>query len=449
MVEFEKCVVKLHGQAIIYNVFIPFEKNEVTSLTGSAFFINDTDLLTCYHCVDSCVDLTISMPVFDKTRYPVEIVSVIPEFDLAVLRLKAAAPHHEFLPLSNDPVERLDTVVALGYPLDSDNLKYTKGVVSGTHEEFIQMDATINPGNSGGPLVRDGKVIGINSQKAQMAESTGFAVPSRCFLIWEPYIRSHKPKVVRLYESRIVTSNLNTDVVATLKNRGFREASGVIVTKSWQPDIRVGDILTHFQGSPIDNFGYTKNRFGNKVPLEKAMMLLGPSDKIELGVFRGGTSTKVATDFYTGEKTPFKMVYPPLEPLPYVVLGGIVFMQLCNNHIEHLMTHGKIPGSLKILLISKSVSEKFTPFVFVSAIIVGSSIVNLETIGAGDIVTAVNGHKITSLDTLREALKKDVSGFFTMETMSNKVLMYPTNKMREIDDRLSKMYNYSTMSLQH
>ena len=49
------------------------------------------------------------------------------------------------------------------FPLGQENLKYTKGIISGRQKSSIQTDTPINPGNSGGPLLLDGKVIGINS----------------------------------------------------------------------------------------------------------------------------------------------------------------------------------------------------------------------------------------------------------------------------------------------
>jgi hypothetical protein len=56
-------------------------------------------------------------------------------------------------------------VLVLGYPLDSNHLKTSKGILSGFQDSFFQTDETLNPGNSGGPLIWNNKIIGINVAK--------------------------------------------------------------------------------------------------------------------------------------------------------------------------------------------------------------------------------------------------------------------------------------------
>jgi S1-C subfamily serine protease len=113
--------------------------------------------------------------------------------DLAIIKLDATGKTLKPAELGDSDKVRIGSyVAAIGNPLGLDfNGSITQGVVSGlgrsitasdgsrstTMEGLIQVDAAINSGNSGGPLLdKEGKVIGVNTAKAQ-AEGMGFAIP--------------------------------------------------------------------------------------------------------------------------------------------------------------------------------------------------------------------------------------------------------------------------------
>ena len=56
------------------------------------------------------------------------------------------------------------------------NSAYSLGI--GSQHLFVQTDTAISPGNSGGPLLLNGKVIGINTQKLtdSAVEGLGFSL---------------------------------------------------------------------------------------------------------------------------------------------------------------------------------------------------------------------------------------------------------------------------------
>ncbi|MDR1043164.1 MAG: trypsin-like peptidase domain-containing protein [Clostridiales Family XIII bacterium] len=113
--------------------------------------------------------------------------------DLAIVKVDATGKTLKPAELGDSDKVRIGSyVAAIGNPLGLDfNGSITQGVVSGlgrsitatdgtksaTMEGLIQVDAAINSGNSGGPLLdKNGKVIGVNTAKAQ-AEGMGFAIP--------------------------------------------------------------------------------------------------------------------------------------------------------------------------------------------------------------------------------------------------------------------------------
>ena len=116
----------------------------------------------------------------------VEIVSVSPFFDLALIRLpsqKDLKLHHVVLGSFED-VSSGEGVFAIGNPLGLER-SVSQGIVSNRNRNiegkiFLQTDAAINPGTSGGPLFNlQGEVIGVTSlgARADLADNVGFAIP--------------------------------------------------------------------------------------------------------------------------------------------------------------------------------------------------------------------------------------------------------------------------------
>ncbi len=130
--------------------------------------------------------------LFDERVYEAALVGTDPKTDLAVLKIDATDMH----PLTlgdSDALEVGDWVVAVGAPFGLTQT-VTHGIVSAkgrtqvedvdvAYQEFIQTDAAINPGNSGGPLLNiRGEVVGVNTAIATHGTSynagIAFAIPS-------------------------------------------------------------------------------------------------------------------------------------------------------------------------------------------------------------------------------------------------------------------------------
>lgn len=435
-------VVKLHAETINHNPFVPFEKDSVNRSTGTAFFISDTRLLTCHHCVEDAVTVSISSPPEDKNTYRVRVVAVFPFLDLALLECTDFPHPHDPLALDTNVVEVLESVVTVGFPLDMESLKYTTGVVSGTKDELIQIDAPINPGNSGGPLLRNGKVIGINSQKLSNAELIGFAVPIRAFSIWDDFIKNVTTKthlVVYPFDLYIRTSNLNPDAVAMLKDRrGFPANTGILITHSHEELLKTGDIIFGFNHKPVDNFGMVINRFGNKISLFKALLFVSWGDTVTLDVFRKDRTIRVPMIFSAVKDKRIRFPHCPFEKVSYLVLGGIVFMELNLSHLD--LSYSKIGMDEKVRLLNSITDFPFERIVFISSILIGSPITMLENIRVGSIVKAVNGKAIRTLNDLDQALRLHTD-YLQMQTM-DAYFIYPYSKLLVIDELLHNMYEY-------
>ena len=180
-----KELVRTYGEAVI--------SIETSSSKGSGFVVNSEGYaITNAHVIQG--ETRIAAVLYQNvpgglTRRRienVEIISVNPFFDLALIKL----PPQKDLKLrsvvlgSLEDVSSGEGVFAVGNPLGLER-SVSQGIVSNRNRNiegliFLQTDAAINPGNSGGPLFNlQGEVIGVTSRgaRADMADNLGFAIP--------------------------------------------------------------------------------------------------------------------------------------------------------------------------------------------------------------------------------------------------------------------------------
>ena len=158
---------------------------------GTGFFINSNGYAaTASHVVDK--EWGYVAVLNDKREFPIKVITMLEEEDLAVLLLLTTGntPFLTFRsPATLVPGEQ---VFAIGASAGL-SATVTDGVFTGfrritdTKQKVLQFSAPINPGNSGGPLIdKEGKVIGVISKKYLMRRGVpiagvGFAVPSTIF----------------------------------------------------------------------------------------------------------------------------------------------------------------------------------------------------------------------------------------------------------------------------
>ncbi len=166
---------------------MPQRRREVQG-SGSGFVIDPAGLIvTAAHVVGNAEKIVVAL--LDGTELSAEVVGSDQLTDIAVIRVKPAAPLSSVTWGDSRTLEVGDWVVAAGNPFGLGG-SVTAGIVSahgrdigsGPYDDFIQIDAPINPGNSGGPLFNtDGDVVGINTAILSPTGSSvgiGFAIPS-------------------------------------------------------------------------------------------------------------------------------------------------------------------------------------------------------------------------------------------------------------------------------
>lgn len=249
---------------------------------GSGFILSqDGFVMTNAHVVEGAEEVIVTLT--DKREFKAKIVGADKRTDVAVVKIDAGG-----LPAVRvGDVNRLkvgEWVMAIGSPFGLDNT-VTAGIVSakqrdtGDYLPFIQTDVAINPGNSGGPLINlRGEVVGINSQI--YSRSGGFMGISFAIPIDEAIRVAEQLRVSgRVQRGRIGVQidQVTRDVAESI---GLGKAQGALVrsVESGSPadkaGVEAGDIITKFNGQPIDRASDLPRLVGNTKPGARVGMTL-------------------------------------------------------------------------------------------------------------------------------------------------------------------------------
>ena len=158
--------------------------------SGTGIVLDERGLiLTNDHVIAGASSITVSSNGSSSANRPATLVGEEANSDLALIRVEPAGLGLKPLKLvSSSSIQVGDAVYAIGNPYGL-NETLTRGIVSALGREIsapdgakisgaIQTDAALNPGNSGGPLLDEtGEVIGVNSQIASDAASSGGSQP--------------------------------------------------------------------------------------------------------------------------------------------------------------------------------------------------------------------------------------------------------------------------------
>ncbi len=291
-------VVGIANEATNYNVF---GQASTTASSGSGFIISsDGEILTNYHVVEGAQTLTVSL--FDGTKYNAVVLGYEAESDIALLKIEASG-----LPTvklgDSDQLYVGDEVAAIGNPLGELTYSLTVGYISsmdrdvntdGVPINMMQIDAAINPGNSGGPLFdMYGNVIGINTAKysgtisgsGATIEGIGFAIPINDVVAILDDLRENGSVPNRAYMGITVSTVAESPAMGT--------PAGVLVNSvtaggsGEQAGLQANDIIT-----AIDDTAIT-----NTTDLSKYLKKLRAGDTAVLTVFRSGQTITVNITF--------------------------------------------------------------------------------------------------------------------------------------------------------
>jgi serine protease Do len=316
---------------------------------------------------------------------PARIVGITTEIDLALLKIDDVKLPP--LPLATySEVRQGETVFAFGSPIGLRNT-LTHGLISAVARQtdpdspliYVQTDAAINPGNSGGPLVNvRGEVVGVNTfimSQAGGSEGLGFAIPSA--MVRTVYRQLKQYGLLRRQEVGMSLQTITPDMAAGL---GLARDHGVIVSDVWPrgpaeaAGLQVGDVLVSLDGQAAENLPSVNYYF----------RLRDSTEPVQVVFQRGDRELKVAVTAVE-QRSSFDSVADMADPKKNLVAElGIIGVEI-DPKVVNMATGLRDPfGVIVVARAAGSATE--VPLL------------------PRDVIRALNGKKVFSLDLLRTAM---------------------------------------------
>ncbi len=304
------------------------ERATPTRGQGSGFIVDPSGIImTNAHVVKDATEVTVKLT--DRREFRAKVLGADPKTDVAVLKIDAK--NLPTLQLGNIKDLKVgEWVLAIGSPFGFENT-VTAGVVSAkgrslpddSYVPFIQTDVAINPGNSGGPLINGrGEVVGINSQiytRSGGYQGVSFAIPIDVALqVKDQIVATGKASHAKL---GIAVQEVNQAFADSFK---LDRPEGALVSNiekggpGDQAGLKAGDVIRKVDGVPIVSSGDLPAVIGQQMPGKKvALEVWRQGERTELSAKLGDASDKTAkvakSDDAVGQGK-LGLALRPLEP---------------------------------------------------------------------------------------------------------------------------------------
>lgn len=447
-------VVRIENAASIPDYRTPWNGARPASGTGTGFLIGPNQFLTNAHVVSNSSRLIIR-GVDDGTPHLAKIDFIAHDCDLALLSLHDASAFTDVKPLTlKDELPLLDSeVIAVGYPVGGDRISVTRGIVSridfrgyahsGADQHLaIQIDAAINPGNSGGPVLQNGKVIGVAFQgfSGAVAQNVGYIIPG-------PVVRRFLEDIKDGRYDHYADLAIGT---FELENPALRAAvglpdngQGVLVTSvdsqgTCGGTLKRGDVLLEIDGKPIASDGFIEFE-EERVNLNEIAERKFVGDKIKLKFWRDRQAHEAEVELK--RLTSYLMAANQYEKRPeYLVYAGLVFQPLNRNLMEAFNFSNSRIRYIYNYYVEKELHYELPQPVILTQVLPDSINTHLEGM-AGQLVSEINGVKITKMKDVVEALAKEEGDFVVIKLAGEgRPLVLERSRIPAAHNRINQQY---------
>ncbi|MDP3788001.1 MAG: trypsin-like peptidase domain-containing protein [Candidatus Chromulinivorax sp.] len=443
----QNTVVQLFVQSANFNWIEPYKVPQESMSFGSGFFINDEgEIITNAHVVNQAVMIHIQIPSFGKHQFEVDLVGIMPEKDLALVKLRpeglalirSVLGKIPYLSLGDsDLIYRGDEVMAIGYPLGQQSLKSTTGVISGREFGKIQMSAPINPGNSGGPSINSqGQVIGINTSMIREAQNIAYIIPINDLKVFLNELRSER--LVRKPYLGILPSIATEELTKALGNPlpGGVYIIEVLADSPLKGKLESGDMVYEINGIKVDLYGDMMVPWSeDKISISEYVARLTPGQKVSFVAYRKGVRKIFSCNFERKKLAPIRQMFAGYEPIEYELFGGLVVMPLALNHIPFLLN---LSSGLAKYVEDRNQTESV---LIVTHVMPNSPAQRCRLSLVGAILKTIDGKKVTTLTELQNAIAQ-AGDIVQLQTLDHGMIAIAKKDIVDNEVRLARTYGY-------
>ena len=443
-------VVKIICNKASVDLLLPYKISNQSQSIGTGFYIDKKgNILTAAHVVEDSVELWINMPEYGKKIFRAEIVSVYPDFDIAIIKI-IDFKNKDYIKIGNsDKIRLRDEVYVIGYPNDPNYPIITSGTISGSRTNYIQTDTPVNSGNSGGPLLNsNNEVIGVTSSIIKNSQNSSLITPINIFRENRTLMMKDDGKII--YKNVIGTLFVNSnDNYKELYGYNGNCKEGIIIKKILDKSplkgkVDDGDVICSINNGKktykLDYYGESNetDRAG-KISLSDIVKRCKPYQLVLLNVWSFKKNKTIIIKF----KIPtFKDVYPvnklffPLSKIDYEIYAGMILMDLTTNHLL-------LPQFRHLLYIIRN-QEIYKNQLVITHIFPSSKISEYNSVSEFTLVKKVNNIPVNSIESFRKAIKKPINSakkkFFTLETTEYDRVILSLDEIKRESDKIKKKY---------
>jgi serine protease Do len=357
---------------------------------GSGVIVSeDGYIMTNAHVVDGARSIRVKLNDSQRGRtslFDAKILGRDTHIDLALLKIDATGLTP--LPFGNSlDVKQGELVLAFGNPLGMEN-SVSLGIVSAVARQlddddpriYVQTDASVNPGNSGGPLVdAAGSLVGINTfifSQSGGSEGIGFAIPSD--IVRSIYASLRKDGHVHRGQIGVHARTITESLASAF---GIEPETGVLVedvmpgSPAEDAGLQIGDVVLSIGGKDLRNVrDFALRLYGYDIG-DTALLTILRNQEI--------SEADVTVTERPGAPASFADVVDPAKNLiPALGILGVTI----DDEIRYFVPL-RVPRGVLVAAHS------------------GPSMYLGDQPREGDVIHAVNGERISSVEALRSKLK--------------------------------------------